>query len=106
MTGGEAGKGQKVTDHEEVKEPWHASRSIPVAVLFAMAIQTCGVVWWASRISNQQDVNTADISRMRTEQAAQRELTSRVVRMETLLQAMQETLTDIRADMRERRTEK
>ena len=35
---------------------WHVDRNIPISLLFAMLIQTAGIVWWAS---DQTSINQA-----------------------------------------------
>ena len=34
-------------------EPWHLSRSVPVALIVTLALQTAGMVWWASSLTAQ-----------------------------------------------------
>jgi Tfp pilus assembly protein PilO len=34
-------------------EPWHLSRSVPLALIVTLAIQTAGMVWWASSLTAQ-----------------------------------------------------
>lgn len=33
-------------------EPWHLDKRVPVAIIFALLIQTAGAVWWASAMSS------------------------------------------------------
>lgn len=33
------------------KESWHVGKEIPIAMLFAVAIQTGGALWWAASFS-------------------------------------------------------
>lgn len=35
------------------KEPWHLSKSVPITLIFAIFLQTLGIVWWASGIDNR-----------------------------------------------------
>lgn len=34
-------------------EPWHLDRRVPIALILTVAIQTAGMVWWASALSSQ-----------------------------------------------------
>lgn len=34
-------------------EPWHLDRRVPIALILTVAIQTGGMVWWASALSSQ-----------------------------------------------------
>ncbi len=45
------------------KERWHAGKEIPLAVIFAMGVQLGGIIWFASKMDNQIDVNAASIVR-------------------------------------------
>jgi hypothetical protein len=33
-------------------EPWHLDKRVPVAIIFALLIQTAGAVWWASAMTS------------------------------------------------------
>ncbi len=45
------------------KERWHVGKEIPLAVVFAMMLQLGGIIWFASKMDNQIDVNAASIVR-------------------------------------------
>jgi TolA-binding protein len=45
-------------------EPWHLKKEIPVALIFALCIQTAGAIWWASGINNRVEVNETSIVRL------------------------------------------
>lgn len=34
-------------------ENWHMSKSIPISLIFAILVQTVGVVWWASTLDSK-----------------------------------------------------
>lgn len=40
---------------EVKKEQWHVGKEIPVAVVFALCIQTAGAVWWAAVLTTKID---------------------------------------------------
>ena len=39
---------------EEVIGGWHLDKRVPVAIIFALLVQSAGVVWWASNIASRQ----------------------------------------------------
>ena len=44
----ESDKGDYEVIVDRVKEPWHMSKSVPISLVLALAIQTVGLVAWAS----------------------------------------------------------
>ena len=34
---------------------WHLGREIPLALLFALIVQTCGGIWWAANLTAKVD---------------------------------------------------
>jgi Tfp pilus assembly protein PilO len=40
------------TEHNPL-DSWHLDRKVPVALIFAIAVQTIGAVWWAATISQR-----------------------------------------------------
>ena len=45
------------------KERWHVGKEIPLAVVITMILQAAAIVWFAAKMDNQIDVNSASISR-------------------------------------------
>lgn len=39
----------------EKKENWHVGKEIPIAMLFAILLQTMGAIWWAATMSTKLD---------------------------------------------------
>lgn len=37
------------------KESWHVGKEIPIAMLFAIAVQTGGAIWWAASMNAKLD---------------------------------------------------
>ena len=37
------------------REGWHVGKEIPLAIIFAIFIQTAGVIWWAATLSSKLD---------------------------------------------------
>lgn len=42
--------------HQEPDKQWHLDKRVPVALIFALLVQTAGAFWWAASI--QERVNT------------------------------------------------
>jgi hypothetical protein len=82
-------------------EPWHLDKRVPVAIIFALLIQTAGAVWWASAMSSSVAALREADSRLEAADvqiridATSREARLRLVeqgatRMETKLEAIVE----------------
>ena len=84
--------------HEAVQEAmqmetkWHLDKRVPLALIFALLVQTSGAFWWASNI----DSRVAELEKDYSESIV---LSERVVRLEeqmkitnTLLQEIRDTL--------------
>jgi Tfp pilus assembly protein PilO len=44
-------------------EPWHLDRRVPLVLILTLALQTGGMVWWASALSSQVQNHDTRISR-------------------------------------------
>ncbi len=44
------------------QESWHLDKKVPIALIFTMAIQTVGVIWWAASLSTRVDHQERQIS--------------------------------------------
>ena len=75
-------------------EHWHLDKRVPLALIFAIFIQTAGAFWWASDISRR--VATLEHNQMNTPL-----LVERIVRLEAVLTRLDRTL-----DRLEKRMEK
>ena len=54
-------------DMERRTERWHVGKEIPLALIFAIAVQTIGAIWWAAGISNKLDTLALQVSEIRSE---------------------------------------
>lgn len=45
------------------EEPWHLDRRVPVALIFAILMQTIGIVWWAATIGAEVEQLKSNDSR-------------------------------------------
>jgi len=46
---------------------WHVGKEIPIAVLFAVLMQTAGGLWWAASLSAKIDSAIAQLAEFRAE---------------------------------------
>jgi hypothetical protein len=42
-------------EHEEERRGWHVGKEIPLAMLFAIVLQSFGAIWWAATLSAKLD---------------------------------------------------
>ncbi len=93
---------------------WHFDRRIPIALIVTIALQTFGIVWWASWANSQifagqatdASLASADIAlavRLKEVEGATNDVNVRLARFEVLLEGaadqikeQREILTDIR----------
>jgi len=88
-------------ENEHAGAAWHLDRRVPIVLIAAIMLQTGTAIWWAANQEAMTRQNSHDITLMRHDLSKEKDLTSRVVRIETLLQSMQTTLAEIRGDLRE-----
>ena len=48
-------------------EPWHLNKSVPLTLVFTIAVQTVALVWFISQLNSTVVSNTKDIIRVQTE---------------------------------------
>lgn len=70
-------------------EPWHLDKRVPLALIFAIILQTATAGWYVARIDSQLDRNTQDIADLRHERT---QAEGRVRSLEDKLVAQSETL--------------
>lgn len=49
---------------DKVKEHWHLSKSVPITLIFAIVIQTAGIVWTLAGMSHDIRQAKDDIERL------------------------------------------
>lgn len=82
-----------MTDPEDGQESWHLDKKVPIAFIIAIAVQTGGFIYWVGSTSTRIDV----LERAMLSSAPQAE---RVVRIETKVEALKDSLTEIKAILR------
>ena len=48
------------------EEPWHLSKTVPLTMVFAIAMQTVAFIWFISSLNSDVENNTKSISRLET----------------------------------------
>jgi hypothetical protein len=83
---------------DEDQKHWHLDRRVPIALIVTIAIQTAGIIWWAS------DVN-ARVSQLERQAVAAGPQSERIIRLETQIEAIREGIAEIKTLIRRDRTE-
>lgn len=71
---------------------WHLDKRVPLALIFAIVVQTATIFWWASAISQR-------VAALEAERAATADYQGRIVRLETQIAGLQETMNGIDAKL-------
>lgn len=74
-------------------EPWHLDKKVPIAFIVTIAIQTAGFFYWIGTTTSRIDV----LERAMLASAPQSE---RIVRIETKVEALKDSLTEIKTILR------
>lgn len=82
-------------DELSYKEQWHLDKRVPLALIVTIIIQTAGLVWWASSLSER--VNSLERSRDATAPQADR-LTRVEVKIESIQSGVERIERMIRRD--------
>lgn len=60
---------------------WIIDKHIPLAFIFAVFVQTCGAIWWASAISSAVSRNAVDIAANKEENKENRSMKDILIRL-------------------------
>ena len=71
MENGNNGHDDRHDRHERRSEHWHVGKEIPLALIFALFVQTSGWIWWAATQSAKLDTLTNMISEFKQAQYTQ-----------------------------------
>ena len=47
-------------------EPWHLSKTVPVTLVFAIAMQTIALIWFVASLNNAVESNKVSIIKLET----------------------------------------
>lgn len=73
---------------------WHLDKKVPIALIFAIFLQSFAAIWWASAV-------TARLDRVEQTVGLSQGRESRIVRLETQVQGIRESLVDIKDTLSE-----
>lgn len=73
---------------ETKKESWHLDRRVPLALIFALLVQTAGIVWWAATLQAENEGQETRISRLEQQNAQSTVLGERLARLEERLEGV------------------
>lgn len=78
---------------------FHIDKRVPVALIIAIFIQTCGAVWWAATLQSTQAQALVDQQRLEARvnrvELQREDISERVIKIEEKLEAQTDTLKDI-----------
>lgn len=76
---------------------WHLDRKVPIALIMSLALQTAGIVWWGAKA----DARIETLERQSTTSApTTAEQGTRLTRVETRLEAVQDGIAEIKSILR------
>lgn len=89
---------------EPTATDWHLDKRVPITLIATLALQTAGIVWWASSLSARVDQAHEAIGTLRASEAARavedRRISEALARLDERLRAQTEILQRL-----ERRTQ-
>jgi hypothetical protein len=85
-------------DEPEKETHWALDKRVPIALILTIAIQTGGLIWWAS------DVN-ARVAQLERQAAVAAPQPERIIRLETQIEAIREGIAEIKTLIRRERSE-
>lgn len=77
-------------------QSWSIDKHIPVALIFAIAVQTGGALWWAAKVDSR-------ISVLENNTTANNQLMERVTKVEEKVISVKEGINRIEQTLQERR---
>ncbi len=78
---------------EEDLRHWHLDKRVPVALIFAMCIQTAGIVWWGATTSER-------LSNLERRVESTSPQADRLTRVEVKLDNIADAIADIKQTIR------
>lgn len=82
-------------DDMQADRQWRVDKHIPLALILTILFQTAGATWWASGLSARVDF----LEKQATLSAP---MSDRITRLETKIEAINESLSEIKALLRQR----
>lgn len=84
-----------IPDGGSVDNRWHVDRRVPIALIFAMCIQTAGIVWWGATTSEKVSVLKERLDAIAPQ-------ADRLTRVEVNIESIKDSLMEIKQALRPR----
>ena len=81
-------------------EDWHLSKSVPITLIFAVAVQTAGFIWYMSSLDKSVETNAREIARQEVRLMA---VEASVQTLEVTMARIDENIKSIRVMMEKSR---
>lgn len=78
---------------------WHLDKRVPIALIFAMCMQTAGIVWWGATTSEKVTVLKERLDAIAPQ-------ADRLTRVEVNIESIKDSLTEIKQALRSRAEER
>lgn len=72
---------------------WHLDKRVPIALIFAIGVQTFGIAWWGATLTNR-------VSTLEEKAALSGPQGERLARVEENIRAIKDNLSDIKTLLR------
>jgi hypothetical protein len=56
---------------KDINNKWHVGKEIPLAMIFALLVQTAGVIWWAASLSGKIDSLAEQVAELKSDKRLQ-----------------------------------
>lgn len=56
---------------KDINNRWHVGKEIPLAMIFALLMQTAGVIWWAASLSAKIDSLAEQVAWLKSDKRLQ-----------------------------------
>lgn len=86
---------QDVRAGRDYEAQWHLDKKVPIAIIVTMAVQVMFFAWWGGGFSNRVDQLERQVMTLAPQ-------TERIIRLETKVDAITGSLTEIKAMVRPR----
>lgn len=83
-------------DRRAPDKHWHLDRRVPIAIIIALFLQACAAIWWAKGVDS-------DVEHLKEGNAVAKQLPERIAKLEGSITQLNDTLRDLREELRLRR---
>lgn len=87
-----------VTD--KTRERWHVGKEIPIALLFAISLQTAGAIWWAATVSAKLDDLSYQVAALTADKYTQHDAIRDQALVTERIENLRQSLSQVKEDMK------